>query len=138
MIENYQFKGCSYQELIECFELGQKQNIYKFNSLEETFSKIFNPTYEEVVEKVMYVNGNKLTFTLTDREEVELEKLRQFLFKNRNDSKVVDKVLLFIIKLAEQSEDTDYNYPAFNGILEIDDSDVFMTWVIHNLELMWT
>lgn len=139
MIENYQFKGYSFLELIECFELEQENFSYltKDDEIEEALFKALTTPFNEEIEKVIYVNGNRVTFTLTDQEEVELEKLRQFLSKNRDDSKVVSMVRLFLIILAEQSEKIDYNYPAFNGILEIEHPDDFITWVIHNLELMW-
>ncbi|WP_341323492.1 hypothetical protein NSQ62_08440 [Solibacillus sp. FSL H8-0523] len=141
MIENYHFTGDSFHELVECFGLEQKHLIYgeRYGSgIDDSYDLNFRPLITEEVEKVIKINGNKITFILTDREEIELEKLRQFLGQNCENPSVIEKVRLFLEALAEKSEKTDFNYPVFNGILEIENDEEFIYWVIRNLSCMWT
>ena len=137
LLENYQFRGYSFQELIECFELGVNQAV-AFVDLSDGVTLEFTPFVFEEVQKMIYVNNNKVTFTLVDEEEIELEKLRQFLWNNCNNNIVIEKVREFLLALVIESEKFDDNYPVFYGILKIKSNEVFIKWVTNNLEYMWS
>lgn len=139
----YIFKGHDWFELVEYFGLEQKETLIPIHDPHGEVDMELSFYTKEKISMIRVINGMKITFELKEKEEVELEKLKQYLHSRLSairEGEIDDTrevLMAYLDKLIESSENRDYNSPVFKGIKSIEDDEVFIKWFVHCLEDMW-
>ena len=141
MIE-YKFKGFGWSELAECWGLEVNEQPFTVGTTDEEMVNVGNTP--EDIEKVYRINGTTMKVTLTDEEEVQAEKIKQFIWSNLNgygdfkNPQIRTDIHNFLKALVIESNEIDYNAPVYEGLLNIKNDHTLATWITLNLELLWT
>ena len=133
-MNQYDFEGFDYMELVPYFNLEQKQEslgIGDFNVPEE-------------MEQTFFLGTQRFKVSTSKKEEVERIKLENFITealqsKNEDSIKVRKDLNRFLDKLIETgseyiAEDT---INMFKAIRSIESDSEFSYWFVHNIQALW-
>ncbi|MDW0115877.1 hypothetical protein QTL97_02835 [Sporosarcina thermotolerans] len=140
-MSEYKFKGYGWSELAECWGLEIKEQPFTASTSDGEMVNL--GTIPEKIEKVYQINGTTMKVSLTDVEEVQAEKIKQFIWSNLGNGgfkhpQIRTDILDFLKALIIESKELDYNTPVYEGLLKIDDDHTLATWITFNLEMLWT
>lgn len=141
-MSEYKFKGFGWSELAECWELEVKEQPFVAGTTDEEMGNLGNVS--EKIEKVYCINGTTVKVTLTDEEEVQVEKIKQFIWSNLNhkgdfnNPQIRTDIHNFLKALVIESKEIDYNTPVYEGLLKIKDDHTLAAWITYNLDRLWT
>lgn len=135
----YVFKGFDWQELAQCWNIQAKEQpfiVKDTNGGESSLGDV-----PEKIDKYYRINGTSITFTLTEEEEVEAEKIRQHIWNNLDDGNFEDPQIRidihnFLKALIKAS--SGYDTPMFEAMLKLESDHTLAQWVTSNLRSMWT
>lgn len=82
-MSEYKFKGFSWSELAECWGLEVKDQPFIVGTTDGEIVNLGNTSEE--IEKEYRINGTTMKVTLTNEEEVQAEKIKQFIWSNIKD-----------------------------------------------------
>jgi hypothetical protein len=145
----YKFKGYSWHELAEVWGITLTPESLNAKVVDEngedTGEVIDMGMTPERIDRVLYINGMKMSFQLDDEEEVLAEKVKQHIDENV-DSRTGDfknpqmrrDLVAFLTKLADEEDKTGYNAPVFRAIAAIEGDSTMAKWVSENLEELWS
>lgn len=140
----YKFKGYDWEELADCWGLEVHQGSETpFIKRDDGFFT-HTPDFHEQLEKEVWVGSQLIKVTTEDDEEILLHKIREYISEHMNhgeaalDPRVKKDMVDFLTALVEQSKQTDYSYPVFEGILRLDSDFTFVSWFSLALPNMWT
>lgn len=139
----YEFKGYDWCELAECWgiKVTPEPMTAKVQGTDEVMHLGDRP---EKIDKIFYVNGTRITFELTDEEEVLAEKIKQHIQNTLNTSgdfmsrTMRPDLVKFLNKLADEEEQSGFNAPVFRAIATLESDFTLAQWVINNLEKLWS
>jgi hypothetical protein len=83
LMSEYKFKGFSWSELAECWGLEVKDQPFIVGTTDGEIVNLGNTSEE--IEKEYRINGTTMKVTLTNEEEVQAEKIKQFIWSNIKD-----------------------------------------------------
>lgn len=142
-MSEYTFKGFSWSELAECWGLEVKEQPFIVDTNDGETLNLGNTS--EKIEKMYHINGTTMKITLTNEEEVQAEKIKQFIWSNITDGhgefknpQIRIDIHNFLKALITESKKLDYNAPAFEGLLNIENDHTLASWITLNLEKLWT
>ncbi len=141
IMSEYKFKGFSWAELAECWGLELKEQPFTVSTTDGEMVNLGNN--QEEIEKVYRINGTTMKVTLTDEEEVQAEKIKQFIWSNLNEygefinSQIRTDIHNYLKALIIESKEIDYNTPVYEGLLKIENDHALTTWITSNLEMLW-
>lgn len=135
----YIFKGYDFTELAACWNIEVKPAT-------PNFAKNWDVdwTVLETIDVTHMINGNRVVFTIEDEEEVLAEKIKNYIREhllNKNNQDVRDDINRFLEALSKESEDgsvPDSNYPVYRGLLSVECNFTFASWIVNNLETLWS
>lgn len=142
----YKFKGFDWTELAECWEIAVDDKVKDTRILDENgkpdkkLMDLF--ARPERIDIKYRVNGTNMIFTTEDHEEVLAEKLKRHIASHMHNEEDMVEIAAdmrrFLRALYEEAEKTDYSYPVYKGMLEIESDVTLGQWVIHSLNKLWT
>lgn len=141
-MSEYKFKGFSWSELAECWGLEVKEQPFVASTTEGEMINVGN--IPEKIEKVCRINGTTMKVTLTAEEEVQAEKIKQFIWSNLyghgdfKNPQIRTDIHNFLKALVIESKEIDYSTPVYEGLLKIKNDHALATWITFNLEMLWT
>ncbi|MDN4608968.1 hypothetical protein [Sporosarcina highlanderae] len=140
-MSEFKFKGYDWSELAECWGLEVKEQPFFASG---TDGEVVNlGTIPEKIEKEYRINSTTMKVLLTDEEEVQAEKIKQFILSNLDAGgfkhpHIRTDIHDFLKALINESEKLDYSTPVYEGLLKIEDDHTLATWITYNLEMLWT
>lgn len=133
-MNEYEFEGFDYMELVPYFNLEQEQESLGIGDF----------TAPEELEQTFYLGTQRLKISTSEKEEVERIKLENFIketlqAKNEGSIKVRKDLNRFLDKLIETgseyiAEDT---INMFKAIRSIESDSEFSYWFVHNIQALW-
>lgn len=146
-MKKYKFKGYDWMELAECWgiEVGYTEWTTTFlggdNEEKKLLSEVFEP-FPETIDVTYYVNNTEFTVTTSDSDEVYMEKIKRYISSRMDNQEELEEmtkdIRRFLQALYKESKEVDYNYPVYEGMLNIKDDFTLCQWVLKSLSKLWT
>ena len=134
-MNQYEFEGFDYMELVPYFNLEQKQ---------ESILGIEDITVPEEMEQKFFLGTQRFTISTSNKEEVERIKLENFIkeslqAKNEDSIKVRKDLNRFLDKLIEAGSEyiAGDTINMFKAIRSIESDSEFSYWFVHNIQALW-
>ena len=134
-MNQYEFEGFDYMELVPYFNLEQKQ---------ENILGIEDFTASEEMEQIFFLGTQRFKVSTSNKEEVERIKLENFIMetlqaKNEDSIKVRKDLNRFLDKLIETGSEyiVGDTINMFKAIRSIESDSEFSYWFVHNIQALW-
>ena len=134
-MNEYEFEGFDYMELVRYFNLEQKQ---------ESILGIEDVTVPEEMEQIFFLGTQRFKVSTSKKEEVERIKLENFIMealqsKNEDSIKVRKDLNRFLDKLIETGSEyiAGDTINMFKAIRSIESDSEFSYWFVHNIQALW-
>lgn len=121
----YEFKGYDWEELADCWDIDVSEDEFAIVNI--------------------FMNGEKISITTYDYEEVIAYKIKKHIWNNLDmssgnfkDKSIRDDLHRFLKALIKESKKLDHNFPVYKGMLKVKGDYTLARWVCDNLEKLWT